>query len=164
MLVMQQSGVYLIKYYQWIQVRQEVKHKLKNAVAESELTKITIKLGDEIKLTWFRSNEFSYLGNMFDIVRQTQTDSTTTYFCISDKEEDELFKNLDDLVRNELNQKSNNQNKTDNLANPFYLFFSETQTSIFNLKQASFSYSLFYNKLYISPSLKQHAPPPEFLC
>ena len=164
MLVMQQSGMYLIKYYQWVQVRQEVKHKLKNSVPESELIKITIKRGEEKVLTWFRSNEFLFQENMFDVVKQTKSDTGTTYYCISDKGEDVLFKNLDDLVSNELNQKSKNQNKTNKLTNQFQLFFIEIPTSNFNLLEADCAHSLFCNKPYISPSLKQIAPPPEFLC
>ena len=45
-----------------------------------------------------KAKEFSYNGKMYDVVRTEKCDGKLIYYCLSDKDEDQLNKTVSDLV------------------------------------------------------------------
>ncbi|MBI4535318.1 MAG: hypothetical protein HY708_03505 [Ignavibacteriae bacterium] len=84
-------------------VKQEIKQVIKASVPADELIVIAVKEGEEYILDWIEDHEFRLNGKLFDIVRQQVSSDTTYYFCINDVQEEKLFENLDEHVRNHIN-------------------------------------------------------------
>jgi hypothetical protein len=164
LLITQLGGLYIVHYLQWVEIRQEIKHQLKNSLPQEELTKIIVTPAQALQLQWTRQNEFSYKGKMYDVVRKTKTDSVITFLCISDEKEDELFKNLENLVNNELGEKSKEKNTSKKASYFFQLFCNTSDNEQYMLDGTDFTFSLFTESFYIIPGLKLFAPPPENLC
>ncbi len=82
-------------------IRKEIKIKIKQGVSEEELHKICFSEGD--KIDWVREGrEFRCNDQMFDIVKQEKENGRIVYLCINDKEEAQLFANLDALVKKQM--------------------------------------------------------------
>ncbi len=164
LLITQLGGLYIVHYVHWAEIRQEIKIKLKNSVPKDELTKIVVSSANAQELQWTRKNEFSYNGKMYDVVSSIKTDSVTTHLCISDEKEDELFKNLEDLVNNELGKKSKEKNTSKKASYFFKLFCDTIGNEQCMLTNSEFRFNAFRKVFYTNPALKLFAPPPENLC
>ncbi len=164
LLITQLGGLYIVHYVHWAEIRQEIKIKLKNSVPKDELTKIVVSAANAQELRWTRKNEFSYNGKMYDVVSSFKTDSVTTFLCISDEKEDELFENLEDLVDNELGEKSKEKNTSKKSSYFFQLFYETIDNEQFIIANSKFKFNTFCKVFYTNPALKLFAPPPENLC
>jgi hypothetical protein len=68
---------------------------------------ICIPVTKPCQVSWTEENEFSWNGNLYDVVRsEKKSDGTMNYYCLNDSKEEELFSKLDDHLSNELNTKS----------------------------------------------------------
>jgi hypothetical protein len=124
------AGYYVVFKGLQYQMRVEIKTRLKERVPESELFLITVRKGDEAKLHWLDEHEFRYQGNMYDIVRQYSTDDAQYYVCINDKQEERLFKNLDQYVTTQCNA----EGVPMKAANPFKGIIKEYVPQVFGLE------------------------------
>jgi hypothetical protein len=96
-------GYYVVFKALQYQTRVEIKTRIKESVPESELILITVRHDEEARLHWLDGHEFRYEGSMYDVVRHYATDSAHYYVCINDKQEERLFKNLDQYVTTQCN-------------------------------------------------------------
>ena len=119
-IVFQMIGVFLLFKAKQIEIRQEVKMRIKTGVPESELTVLTFDTPKINELKWIKDYEFSYKGQMYDIVETRVVNNKIIYLCLPDYQETKLFKNLNKIVGNELGKdKSNSNSKTSVFANWF---------------------------------------------
>ena len=100
---------------------------------------------------------------MYDIVKSEKTENGISYLCINDKQEKELFANLDEHIQKHANT-SNHKNKTNkNSLDSFFkiYFFDNKKTSHF-INESTVSYfekALIYNTHFTSID----SPPPQYL-
>lgn len=88
-----------MNYMQIEAIRKEVKTSIKKGVPAEQLTVIKIHKNDRSAISWVREGkEFMYQGGMYDIVSAYTVQDTQLYQCITDTQEDALFRYLDDLV------------------------------------------------------------------
>lgn len=81
------------------QVKKAIKLKLKAGVPKNELVTFNISSAQYKKLQWVKKDKEFKLGKeMFDVVTRTEDKEKITLVCINDKQETELFKQLDWLV------------------------------------------------------------------
>ena len=98
-------------------IRREVKRKIKNALPESEL--IVIRLTAEDMLNGKNAykkidkNEFRLSGKLYDIVRRSTKGDTTLFYCINDKQEEQLFSNLDAHIKRHLDNSGPTRQRSD---------------------------------------------------
>lgn len=106
------SAGYLIAYQvRRSVIRSEIKSQIKNKIPDNELVIITITKENSHQVDWKEKHEFRYQGKMYDVVHSKQyNDGSIHYFCITDKQETELFNHLDELVTRQM--KSDKQNRT----------------------------------------------------
>ena len=86
------NGYYL--YFKYLQhnIRQEIKYEIRRGIDEAELAIITVSKGEENEIYWTEKNtEFKYKGAMYDIVKTEVKNNKTTYYCINDVKEQQLF-------------------------------------------------------------------------
>ena len=140
-----------------------MKMKIKAGVPEDQLAVITVNSQNENELHWKHSREFKYRGVMYDVVRKEQhNDHSTTYFCVNDAQETQLFEDLNNIVFQESNSKHNNKNNVKRIIDLFssFLAIEEVQINLISSEQRndfgnviSFYYPPYLSDCYIPPQV-----------
>ncbi|MES2139220.1 MAG: hypothetical protein V4511_05900 [Bacteroidota bacterium] len=147
------------------QIKKEIKAEIKRKVNPAELTVIVINRQQINQIDWYETGKEMYHdGKLYDIVRNTENDTSIIYYCINDKQEEELFAHLDEHINAHIAANKPLKNKsTKKLAdNIVKLYFSNKSSHSFN------SYTHITEQFpgacftYLSPTLKINPPPPEF--
>ncbi len=145
-------------YFRYLQhnIRQEIKHEIKNGLNENELSIIVVSDNDEKEIEWTKKNkEFRYKGEMYDIVKTKINGNKKIYYCINDVKEEHLIANftkhnrrrnkillrIKKLLSNKYLPKNNSENNKILQAN---IYFAE------------------YQFLYKSRFKETLSPPPKF--
>ncbi|MCB0795822.1 MAG: hypothetical protein KDB88_13900 [Flavobacteriales bacterium] len=85
-------GYHVLVKVQQMQLRKEVKQRIKIGLSEEELTTIVIATGEEGRLDWKNDHEFIYEGELFDLVRsETIADGTVIHHALPDHQEHDLI-------------------------------------------------------------------------
>ena len=97
--------IVVFKSYQYA-IRKEVKNRIKDAIPENEFTVIRLT-NDDVQngkkgFTKIDDKEFSLSGKLYDIVRSQVSGDTTIFYCINDSKEEQLFANLDEHVKRQM--------------------------------------------------------------
>jgi hypothetical protein len=85
-------------------VKREIKRKIKNQLAASELCLIKVAGNDKTRqaeMQWMEEREFRFQGMMYDVVRTCTQNDTVYFYCINDRQEEQLFARLDHLVKHQ---------------------------------------------------------------
>jgi hypothetical protein len=91
------------------QLKKEIKSQLKQGVTKDKLVIFDFDAKQIKKLVWLKKNEFDLNGNLFDVVRKSNSNGITHLECISDKQEKVLFAKLNQNVSSNLSD--DNQHK-----------------------------------------------------
>jgi len=157
------AGYYLVFKINQNKIRSQIKTEIKLSLNTNELKKITFSFFEIKSINWVKENkEFIYKNNMYDVVKSEKTDTGVTFYCIDDKQEKELFANLDEHI-NTHSATNNKKNKThkNSLDSFFKLYYSiKKSEKIFLNEEAIFYFSK--NRIYASNSLEIDSPPPQF--
>ncbi|MBA3705099.1 MAG: hypothetical protein H0W84_04160 [Bacteroidetes bacterium] len=146
------------------QVKRSIKSEMKSGLSINELTAITINKTDVANIERQKlGKEMFYNNELYDIVRSTETASTITYYCISDKKEKLLLVNLDEHINTHIaDQPLKNSTSKKLVDHVIKLYFSNKQFVSFETYSAS---ALFTSVLtFYSPiTIDTNSPPPEFV-
>ncbi len=83
-------------------VREQVKERILAGVGQNELAQLRFSNeAAQSELRWEHSKEFEYKGEMYDVVRSEQRADSVTYWCIHDRAETEINRQLDRLTDQE---------------------------------------------------------------
>jgi len=162
----QSVGCLVVFKIQQLQVRREVKHHILSKLADSELSVIKMPKNRKDKTGFLYhfidSDEFSYAGKMYDVVREESHGNSIWYYCYPDKKETKVLAELNDFIRDRTAnnpQKKKQREDYQRLLNS--LFYAENQEYL-NIERASYhlkSYYLFHIKTWSSSPLTH---PPQF--
>lgn len=143
------------------QIKSEVFAEIKSGIMPAE-TIITIDKRDLSKIVWQDDGrEILYNGKRLDVVKSKQDNTSITYYCFNDKQEESLFASLDNHINTHIiSGKPLSRTSSKNLVNDVIkIFFSNHHE--FNYSSIGTSISFFpANKHYISASLSITSPPP----
>jgi len=164
-MLFQATGWLFIFEIQQCEIRREIKQQIKAGVPEQDLVLLKISRNLEEKsnsiFQRIHEREFRYEGNMYDIIRREAHGDTTWYYCLSDEKETQLFANLDELVKRDMNQNPERQQQIGKLFHLLgSLFFNSRDNDLFvyageEIESTDF---LFRLKTWIGTPL---TPPPE---
>jgi len=148
-------------------IKKEIKTRIKNKLDDKDLVLIKCPSHpdkEQRKLFhWNEENEFSYQGNMYDVVRQYSIHDTIYYYCIIDTKEKDLFGNLD--VQVDQNMASNSM--ANNLVRLFKLSIDQTYLFDFSidylLRSSKSTVSLYLIPGYSPVQKDVETPPPELV-
>jgi hypothetical protein len=91
---------YLYLHYQKNAVRKAVKHQLIEGLDRDELVLLRFSAGEiQTQLRWKHDREFTYRGEMYDIVEREARGDSLYFWCWWDHEETLLDRQLNDLLR-----------------------------------------------------------------
>jgi hypothetical protein len=147
-------------------IRKEVKRRIKNAVPENELIVIRLTAEDmrsgKNGYKKIDKNEFRLSDKLYDIVRRSTTGDTTLFYCINDKQEEQLFSNIDAHIKHHLDNSGPARQRSD-LLMKIILKQALLSQYTFQLPDAySYAYNLA-NVVIPEYSIQDiPAPPPEF--
>jgi non-homologous end joining protein Ku len=146
-------------------VREEMETYIKQNLRDDEI-EIVIVPNSEIGVTgskfrFVEENEFIYNNKLYDIVKKKSEGNNTIFYCINDKNEENLFSGLYEHLKRNCDQNSPTKDKSNNLVKsiikealpekPKFLCCNITQTTI-DFKYASLIQEQFITVL---------APPPK---
>ncbi len=157
-------GYYVFFKAAQYKIKSEIKKELKSKLNENELTAIQFSSEEIAEIHWIeKGKEFIYNNQMFDIVKKTNKNGITTYYCINDKQEKQLFQHLEEQVLKQIEQNKNSKNtsskKGADLQTLTY-FFETISLTIFK-RVTSFKFNSS-SKQYASVEKSITTPPPRF--
>ena len=97
-------------YYLWFSfvkssIQKEIRREIRQGLAEKDLTLIIVPVNDESGICWIKAGkEFTFRGEMFDVVKIKISDNKKIYYCINDVKEKKLIARFSKC--NESNQKA----------------------------------------------------------
>jgi hypothetical protein len=143
-------------------IKEAVKERILAGVGQNELVQLTFSLqAIDSELKWEHSKEFEYKGEMYDVVKSEQWADSITYWCIHDKAETEINRQLDQLTAQESGKDPQHKAALGNFFDFLKSLFCTEQPTVVPPAIAStvnhFSYQFSLYPIY--PSLD--SPPPE---
>ena len=157
-------GVAIIFKVQQFQIRREIKRQIMRGIPDEELCVISVNQANDAELFWLGDDEFFYHGSIYDVVRKvTLSETEATYYCINDTLEENLFANLDTLVK----RQKTSREPWGGLVKKLYqllagLFFKSQETISFLHKSPS-KIGWYFSVTYRSVFLSIASPPPQAL-
>jgi hypothetical protein len=92
-------------------LKMEMRDKIRATIPLEECTKLALSDSESDKLEWEEEDEFSFKGELYDVIYREKTMDGSVFYCIKDTKENDLVR---DLIR--LNEKENDplsqKNKT----------------------------------------------------
>jgi len=165
LMLFQSMGTLFIFKTQQYQIRKEIKHRIKVGVVEEELVliEISVTLLEKPSHTfrWIHEKEFCYYGHMYDIVRKEKHGDTIIFYCLSDEKETQLFANLNELVKRDMNQnteRKEQRTKLLHLLSSLFLSHYGCVPFVDTTGEAESTNYFFSLKTWIEPPL---TPPPQ---
>jgi hypothetical protein len=149
--------------YQKKQVKREVKHRMMESIDKSALVFLRFnKQNIDLQVRWEHSKEFEFKGQMYDIVYTEDEGDYISYWCWHDADETSLNQKLADLVQQQLNadsQQDNRQHKRIDLAK--LLYFGQSSPIHFQLFASQLTTSFHYFNHYHHFIFPPNSPPPQ---
>lgn len=138
-----QFGPYLTFKAQQYWVKKEIKTRIKNGVPQSELISFDAnQLMNSKEFVWEKlGKEFFFKGNLYDIVSATSLNGKFIFKCINDKQEKQLFANLEHLVKK---QNETDKNDQKNQSNYFFSLYDFNAIKEFAISSTSLNQNTFY--------------------
>lgn len=104
-----QAGYYFTYLYAQLQVKREMKARILNSLPDESFEAI-ILTGNEQNIQWEEEDrEFSFKGQLYDVVRKKTVNGNVVLLCINDKKEENLVRQLSNTVKSG-NQNNNGKN------------------------------------------------------
>jgi len=156
------AGYLFVFEIQKYEIRREIKQQIKAGVPEAELVLLKIS-GESSTLPFQRidEHEFRYGGNMYDIVREEARGDTIWYYCLADEKETQLFADLDELVKRDMNQNTARHQKIEKLLHllgPCFFSSRDEAPWVDSAEEVELTTDWFGLKIWIDPP---PTPPPK---
>jgi hypothetical protein len=88
------GGYYLCYRLMQFGIREGIEQQIKNGLKTEELSLVVTSINNESGISWIEKNkEFSYQGEMYDIVKTKIQGQSRYYYCINDHKEKQLIAN-----------------------------------------------------------------------
>ena len=157
------AGYFIAFKTQQYQVKSEIESEIKAGINTNELTTVTISKMDLSDIQWMESGkEMRYNGEMYDVVKSSETSNSVTYYCINDAKEESLFANLDDHINTHVLSNVPQKSSKKLIDHVVKLYFSTPPAAEFSSTAYSQNFS-FGNSIFTSVIIEKNAPPPEFV-
>jgi hypothetical protein len=137
-------------------VRKEIKSRIREGINEADLTIIVISDDNRKEITWIKPlKEFTFHGNLYDVVRVSDKEGKIIYSCINDTRESKLLKDFA--------SKSESGNKARKLLSNISLNFIYENCSFFLFNNSTAHIYKPSSFMIVSKSIETSDPPPKHL-
>jgi hypothetical protein len=157
-------GVYPVALWQQHAFRQVAESQRRAALPDQALVRVAVAQHPaSADLVWHEAQEFSYRGQLFDVVRQHAWPDSTIYFCWPDRGEEHLLTSLVEHVREfaqpDAGTRKSAQKALDYLAKLYLLPAAESYCPAFLRSAARPRYPAYAAKSYSRAPSAPFAPP-----
>lgn len=144
-------------------IRKSIKHKIIAGIDKNELVLLVFDKHEvDKKVKWKHSKEFQYKGEMYDIVEKEIVGNEIYYWVWWDKEETKLNQKLVHLVRQNLAQNPNQNNKKQAITHFFKtLYLQNNQALNLLVSTKKQTHCTFYNNNFSFRQPSPPSPPPQ---
>ncbi|GEM_PF-6985716 len=95
------SGNYIAFKFKQAGARKEVRMMIKKNISDDKLIVIVRTEHNKNEFEWEHASEFHYRGMMYDVVKRERNElGEEVFYCLSDKQEKELYRNFEDSQKN----------------------------------------------------------------
>jgi adenosine deaminase len=92
-------GTKAILLHRKSEIREAMKERIMAGVGQNEMVQLRFSLHDaKTQLAWEHSKDFEYRYDMYDVVKSEQWADSVTYWCIHDKAEAQINRQLETLA------------------------------------------------------------------
>lgn len=157
-------GVYPVALWRQHAFRQAAEARRRAALPDRALVRVAVaQHAASPTLVWHEAQEFSYRGQLFDVVRQHARADSTVYFCWPDQGEEHLLASLAEHVREfaqpDTGTRKSAQKALDYLAKLYLLPTAADSPAPFRLAMASRHYPEYTPVPCSRPPSVPFAPP-----
>lgn len=158
-------GYYIVFKVNQFEVRKEIKSRIKLSLPLEELTAIHIEKNKIENILWVKKNkEFYYNKILYDIVKTDETNTSTTFYCISDEKEQALFTNLDEHINLYISSTDNKNNSTSKKLKEHVVKIYFIHSFVFCFNESAILHKFAALKMnFTSESPEINSPPPKFV-
>jgi hypothetical protein len=150
----------IVGYYLWFSyvknnIQKEVRQEIRRGLAEKDLTLITVPIGDESGIRWIKpGKEFTFRGEMYDVVKIKILKDKKIYSCINDTKEKKL---IADFAKN-----NESSSKTKRLLGHFHYTYIIQPDNLFHIIESS-NHDYCIKSFELESAVKEVTlPPPKF--
>lgn len=155
------SGLFLIFCYRQQEVKWEMKQYLSRNLQHASLTVFAFSLQDKKNINWEANDEFSFQGQMYDVIKELQLGDTTIVYCVPDSKETALIKSFLQQSEKQAPLKEKNSLPVQLLSTPYLVAEPNTGLHFAPLKllhHTQYAFFLPYAEQVIL------TPPPQVVC
>jgi hypothetical protein len=151
----------IVGYYLWfsylkITIQKEVQEEISRGLDEKDLTLITVPEGDQSGICWIKpGKEFTYRGEMYDVVKIRTYDKKKFIYCINDTREKKL---ITDFSKN-----NESVPKARKILSSFQYIYFPGQSNWFHIMEPFNNDYCMRSFPTISAVREVSIPPPKFL-
>lgn len=156
-------GFIFIFEIQRFTIKKEVAKTLYKYIPASQVTVITVSSLTKNNIVWKDKQEFKYNGLMYDVINKEVLDNgDIKYFCLLDKKENKLNKQISNYVNNNLDNHSKTSDISKILIKLFAVNYIPAKKIEFVICNNVQNIKCFTTKLYYSIKLDLQSPPPKY--
>jgi hypothetical protein len=150
------AGYYLLFSYVKNSLQKQIRREIRQGLSEKDLTLISVPINDESGICWIKAGkEFTYKGEMYDVVKIRIRDNQKFFYCINDTKEKKLIDGFSKM--NESSQKARR------LLNNFHYIFVIQPISFFYIIETS-KHDYCIKSFDTASAIKEVSiPPPKFI-
>jgi hypothetical protein len=113
------SGYLIIFQILRSDAREEMKTYIKHNLREEEMEIVVVsnsEIASQVSTFKFvNESEFIYKGKRYDIIKKSKEANQTIFYCINDKNEENLFAGLNEHIKRNIDQNTNTKDKSNTL-------------------------------------------------
>ena len=133
------GGFYAILSFEREEMREKMEQKMLKNINKTDLVCIVENADNFSKIQWERlEKEFSFEGNLYDVVYTEKIDGVKNYYCLSDKDETKLEAKIDKLL--------DKQNQHSPLGNHSKLILDFLSQPLISCQNPTFCFKYFIRK------------------
>jgi len=147
------------------QLKSSIVSEIKSGIITNNATVIIINKNELSKVEWLeKDKEMRYNNERYDVVKSEENNTSITYYCINDKQEETLFADLDTHINTHIiNTKPSKNNSPKSLENDVVkIFFTNNNQQNLVLTENTLSFFPIKED-YVSQHIKTNSPPPELV-
>ena len=164
-LLLKMCGFYAVLRFEREEIREKMEQKILKSINKTDLFCIVENAKNLPKIAWKRpEKEFSFEGNLYDVVYKENVLGTIYYYCLSDKDETKLEAKIDKLLET--------QNQHSPFGNHSKLLLDFLSQPLISCQNSTFYFKYFIHKkpsissnlaiLHTSDYVSKLKQPPQF--
>jgi hypothetical protein len=160
------AGYFVVFRLEQYAVKRSMKALIKSGLNEEALEKVVVPNGDiSTERFGFRlldeGKEFMYKGKLYDIVKSSTDGKNTVFYCINDKNEERLFANLYEHIKQNNEPNTPAKNHSNNLVKSIIKeALPDNSMEMLLTKTADIQFSI-YDIAPLQQYIPLHTPPPK---